>query len=303
MANFSGTIITNKGLDLLAKAIRGTQLTFTRLALGDGLWPTPNSPEQMEALVSEKKSIQIQGIEVVGNGTARLRAVLLNTELQTGFFARELGVFAQDPDLGEILYAVSYAGEQADYIPPGGNIVLESIIDVFVIVSTAEHISAWINDTVVIATKKDIAEHNESQSSHQDIRQQLNTHRNSPDEHNIPQQIQYAITNHEHAQYAKKYLHAQSSASTEWDILHNLGVTYPVVRTYSESTEQVNLSGYCGSGVYCGQEGLYCGGGSTVQAIVLTDIPYNEVVIISQNKLRVRFSTAQQGKAIILGGV
>jgi phage-related tail fiber protein len=303
MANFSGTIITNKGLNLLAKALQGTRLTFTRLALGDGVWPTPHAPEQMEALVSEKKSIQIQGIEITGNGTARIRAVLLNNEIQTGFFARELGIFAQDTELGEILYAVSYAGEQADYIPAGGNIVLESIIDVFVIVSTAEHISAWINDTVVIATKKDIAEHNESQSSHQDIRQQLNTHRNSPDEHNIPQQIQYAITNHEHAQYAKKYLHAQSSASTEWDILHNLGVTYPVVRTYSEDTEQVNMDGFCGAGIYCGQENVYCGGGATVQAIVLTDIPYSEIVIISQNRLRVRFSTAQQGKAIILGGV
>lgn len=303
MANFSGTIITNKGLNLLAKAIQGTQLVFTRLALGDGLWPTPNSPEQMEALVSEKKSIQIQGIEVVGNGTARLRAVLLNTELQTGFFARELGIFAQDPELGEILYAVSYAGEQADYIPAGGNIVLESIIDVFVIVSTAQDVTAWIDDTVVIATKKDIAEHNESQESHQDIRSIISNHKNSPDEHNIPQQIQYAIEHHEHAQYTKKYLHAQSSAASEWDILHNLGVTYPVVRAYSESTEAVNLSGYCGSGIYCGQEGLYCGSGITIQATVLTDIPYTEIVLISENRLRVRFSSARAGKAIILGGV
>lgn len=302
MANFSGTIITNKGLNLLAKAMQGAELVFTRVALGDGVWPQPNSPEQMESLVSEKKSIQIQGIEVVGNGTARIRAVLLNTEIQTGFFARELGVFAQDPELGEILYAVSYAGEQCDYMPPGGNIVVESILDIFVVVSTAEHITAWIDDTVVLATKKDIKEHNESLVSHQDIRQLLNSHKNSPSEHNIPQQISYAIENHQHPQYAKKYLHTQEVAALEWDVLHNLGVTYPVVRAYSESYGQIYLGGYCGSGTYCGQEGVYCGSGAAVNALVLSDIQYSNILILSQNRLRVRFATAQAGKAIILGG-
>lgn len=302
MANFSGTIITNKGLNLLAKAIQGTELAFTRIALGDGVWPQPHNPAEMEELVSEKKSIQIQGIEVTGTGTARIRAVLLNTELQTGFFARELGVFAQDPDLGEILYAVSYAGEQCDYIPPGGNIVVESIIDVFVVVSTAENITAWIDDTVVLATKKDIIEHNESQISHIDIRTKLEEHKNSSSEHNIQQQIEYAINNHEHP-YVKRYLHTQEDSSQEWVILHNLGITYPVIRAYSETTEQINLGGYCGSGVYCGQEGLYCGSGTPVNALKLTDIAYSEILIISQNKLHLRFSSPQAGKALIIGGV
>lgn len=303
MANFTGTIITNKGLNLLAKALQGTKLVFTRLALGDGVWQEPINPAEMNSLISEKKSLQIQGIEIVGNGTARLRAVLLNTEIQTGFFARELGIFAQDPDVGEILYAVSYAGEKCDYIPPGGNIVVENIIDVFVIVSTAQNITAWIDDTVVIATKKDISEHNESPASHQDIRQSFLSHKNSPDEHNIPQQISYAIEHHEHQQYVKKYFHTQSAPALEWDILHNLGVTYPVVRAYSEVTEEIALGGYCGSGVYCGQVELYCGSGTIVNTSKLTDIPYSEIVVISPNRLFVRFSTAQAGKAIIIGGV
>lgn len=282
--------------------MQGTQLLFTRIALGDGVWQGPINPAEMTALVSEKKSIQIQGIEVVGNGTARLRAVLINNEIQTGFFARELGVFANDPEDGEILYAVSYAGEQCDYIPPTGNIVVENIIDVFVIVATAQDITATINDTVVIATKKDIIEHNNSLSSHQDIRQQINAHKNSQEEHNIPQQISYAINNHEHNQYVKKYIHTQAAASIEWDIMHNLNSTYPVVRAYSEHPENIYIGGYCGS-AYCGQSGLYCGSGATINATVLTDMQYSEIVVLSQNRLLIRFSTAQSGKAIIIGGV
>jgi len=303
MANFSGTIITNKGLNLLAKALRGTQLIFTRVAMGDGIWQEPDNPAEMTLLVSEKHSIQIQGIEVVGNGTARIRAVFVNNVLQNGFFARELGVFAQDPEEGEILYAVSYAGDKADYLPPSGNIVIESIIDVFVIVSSAENVTAWINDTVVLATKKDIVEHNESLMSHQNIQQQISAHKNSPNEHNIPQQISYAIENHEHAQYTKKYLHLQQTPALEWDVLHNLNVTYCIVKAYSEDSENVYIGGYCGSGVFCGQDGVYCGQGATISAIKLTDIPYSEILIISPNKIKIRFNNQQQGKAIIIGGV
>ncbi len=303
MANFTGTTITNKGLNLLAKAVGGALLTFTRLALGDGIWPEPHNPAEMTSLVSERHSLQIQNIEVIGNGTARIRAVFLNSALQSGFFARELGIFAQDPEEGEILYAVSYAGDQADYLPPSGNIVIESIIDVLVIVSTADNVTVWINDTVVLATKRDIIDHNESLTAHQNIQNQIQSHKNSPDEHLIPQQIAYAIQNHEHMQYTKKYLHTQQSSQAEWDILHNLGATYCIVKTYSESSETVYLDGYCGSGAYCGQQDIYCGGGVEMQAIKLTDIAYSDILVISQNRLKIRFNASQQGKAIIIGGV
>ncbi len=300
MANFSGTIITNKGLNLLAKALQGAEIVFTRVALGDGLWEGIN-PEHLDSLVSEKHSLPIQGIETTGQGTARIRTVLLNNQIQNGFFARELGVFAQDPELGEILYAVSYAGEQADYIPPGGNITVETILDVYVIVDRAEHVTAWINDTVVLATKQDITEHNESPASHPDIRQWLNAHQNSPYEHNIPQQIQYAIENHGHDQYTKAYIHEQEEESLEWDILHNLNTTVPIVRAYSVSQEEVILGGYCGSGLYCGQEGVFCGNTASVLATKLQDILYSSIVILSQNRALRRFSFGQKGIAKIIG--
>ncbi|WP_051178815.1 phage tail protein [Thermodesulfovibrio thiophilus] len=303
MANFSGTMITNKGLNLLAKAINGTNLTFTRMALGDGFWQENINPVELDALISEKFNIQIQGIELTGTGTARMRGVVTNNMIQAGFFARELGIFAQDPEIGEILYAVSYSGEQADYIPPTGNVFLESVIDAYVVIDRAENVTAVIDDTVVLATKKDIIEHNESLSSHQNIQVLIDDHKKSSSEHQIPEQIQYAITHHDHINYTKRYIHFQQASAIEWSILHNLNTGYPIVQAYQEDTEQINLDGYCGSGAYCGQSGLYCGGGIAINALKLTDIPYSAILIISQNKLLLRFSYPQQGKAIILGGV
>ena len=38
MAEFSGFILTNKGRELLAKAVAGETLTFTKIGNGDGLF-------------------------------------------------------------------------------------------------------------------------------------------------------------------------------------------------------------------------------------------------------------------------
>ena len=127
MANFSGLILTDRGRDILAAALTGETLTFTRVALGDGL--APANPEGLATLVSEKRNAPIQSFAVIGNGTSRIRAIVTNVGLAAGFFAREVGVFATDPDTGsETLYAYANAGDQADYLPAaGGATIVEQL--------------------------------------------------------------------------------------------------------------------------------------------------------------------------------
>jgi len=160
MANFTGTILTRAGRNLLAKAQTGATLTFTRVALGDGILPSNTNLEDLVSLVSEKVSLPITRIEVVGDGTVRLRFVLTNESIETGFFIRELGIFAQDPDNpnNEILYAVSYAGEEADFIPSPQVIRVEHVIDVYTVISNAQNVTAVISDTTALATQRDLTE-------------------------------------------------------------------------------------------------------------------------------------------------
>jgi len=103
MADFRGTVLTQRGRNLLAKAQTGAQLTFTKIKLGDGLWDTSTDPTQLNDLVYPKLNLPIQNIRVVGDGTVQLRFVLTNAGLSQGFFMRQIGIYAQDPDLGEIL--------------------------------------------------------------------------------------------------------------------------------------------------------------------------------------------------------
>jgi len=142
MADFRGTILTVKGRNLLAKAQTGATLTFTKIKLGDGLWSTDTDPTQLNDLVSPKLNLPIQDIKVVGDGTVRLRFVLTNTGLSQGFFMREIGIYAQDPDLGEILYAVAYAGDRADFIPSDGVTKVENVVDIYTVIANAQNVTA-----------------------------------------------------------------------------------------------------------------------------------------------------------------
>jgi len=173
MANFNGTILTLRGRSLLAKALTGAKLEFTKVQLGDGVWDSSINPEELTSLVSPKMDLPINDLSMQSDGTARIRAVLTNTGLQEGFFTRELGIFAQNSETGEeVLYAVSYASNP-DFIPADGVTKIEDVIDIYTVVANAQNVTAVISDTVVIATKQDIEEHNQSSQAHLDIRQQI----------------------------------------------------------------------------------------------------------------------------------
>ena len=148
MGAFGGLIITNKGLALQAKAQIGAELNFTRIGVGDGTLggqPIPN----LTSLINEKMSLTITKLKVLSAGKAVVGGVLSNQDVTTGFYFREIGVFAMDPDEGEILYCYGNAGSGAEYIPPGGGPdVIEKQIDLVMIIGNASNVSAEIPSEV-----------------------------------------------------------------------------------------------------------------------------------------------------------
>ncbi|WP_025847589.1 shufflon system plasmid conjugative transfer pilus tip adhesin PilV [Paenibacillus ehimensis] len=150
--------MTKKGLDLQSKAQAGSRLQYTRIAVGDGEF-TGSIPD-LNALVSQKKSLPITKLTSLSGGKAVVGASFSNTGLVTGFYFRELGVFAQDPDIGEILYCYANSGAGAEFIPPGdASNIVEKIIDALVIVGTASNVTAIIDDSLVFATAKEFNAH------------------------------------------------------------------------------------------------------------------------------------------------
>lgn len=157
MGAFGGIILTNKGRNLQAKAQTGVELKYSRIGIGDGQLAGQSIPT-LTKLISEKKSLPLTKLKLQGQGKAVVGTVLSNQEVTTGFYFRELGIYAQDPDEGEILYGYGNSGANAEYIPPaGGADIIEKSIDVIVIVGQAQNVTAVIDSSLVWATHDDVS--------------------------------------------------------------------------------------------------------------------------------------------------
>jgi hypothetical protein len=166
MSTFGGLILTDNGRNLQAKAQTGIQLNYTRIALGDGDMGSTQISE-LNSLINQKHSLEISKLKVYSGGRAVVGTVLTNQDLTEGFYFREIGVFATDPDLGEILYCYGNAGALAEYIPPGnGSDKIEKTIDIQTIVGNAQNVTATINESLVYATVDQLNDHVNNSTIH-----------------------------------------------------------------------------------------------------------------------------------------
>jgi hypothetical protein len=90
-------------------------------------------------------------------GQAVVRVVVKNEGLITGFFAREIGLFAEDPDDGEILYGYTNNENRSDYIPAdGGPDVYRHVIRLVTVIDQAQNVTAIINGDPIGVTEEDL---------------------------------------------------------------------------------------------------------------------------------------------------
>lgn len=153
MGQFGAITQTDKGKVLQSKVQSGALMKFTRIAAGDGQL-NGASITSLNSLISEKKSLTISKLKSTTDGKAIVGTVLSNQSVVSGFYFREIGVFAQDPDVGEILYCYGNAGDLGEYIPAGGGPdVVEKTIDIFTVIGNASNITANIDASLVYETQ------------------------------------------------------------------------------------------------------------------------------------------------------
>ena len=152
MAKFNGFILTEKGRELLAKGLSGETITFTKMAIGDGISLT--SERERTALVNQITTLPILNINVKRNGTCEINALLTNKSVTTGFYIKELGIFAHGNDNVEILYAYNIS-TSPDFVPPfsANNVVEIEYVDT-IIVDQVANITAVIDPSITYITKK-----------------------------------------------------------------------------------------------------------------------------------------------------
>ena len=157
MAAFINNDITAAGLLVLAKGVAGQQINYTKIVLGDGYLEEGQTPRSLTGVVSPKATIDITKCVVNGDGTVTVGGVLTNDQTNDGFYYRELGLYADDPDedVGEVLYCYGNCGDLAEWIPPTGSAtIVEKTIDIVTAIGTATNVTAYI-PADAYATKED----------------------------------------------------------------------------------------------------------------------------------------------------
>ena len=157
MSTFTLNSITVQGLNIIAKLVAGSQLEFTRIAVGDGAMPSDKTPLTVTDLTHKLFDVDINSVVNNDNGSATVKGVFSNTASETGFFYRELGLFAKDPDTKkEILYCYGNAAADAEWISPAGSSsVIEKEVSIITLIGNAEKITVSLKSGIY-TTKEDL---------------------------------------------------------------------------------------------------------------------------------------------------
>ena len=182
MSDYGRIVTTNQGKNMVTESIRTkSAIIFTKISLGDGLL-NGETIETMTGLKHRLLDGNIPKINPLGNGEIEAVSTVSNSELTTGFFARELGLFAKLGEEGEEqLFAYTNAGSNASYIPPNTSVdekmlgIQLGIGDATVQINYQSHLYITYEQL-----EDGIAHHNSDENAHggllQNLKSQLATH-------------------------------------------------------------------------------------------------------------------------------
>lgn len=147
-------VLTKKGAALLAKTPGGQAVPVTRWQMGTGALPAEDNLEDMTQLVQPLKYVPISS--VTNSGRQSLVLGQFVNQGMDAFVWEELGLWAQDPEEGEILYAVGNARGAGEWIEAWVEKVREFIFGMELAFSGTANVTAEISQTLIFATQKDL---------------------------------------------------------------------------------------------------------------------------------------------------
>lgn len=156
MAEFSKLVITSKGQALIAKMLAGSgNVEFTKICASSTQY-TENQLQALTALSGIQQTSLISKITRTNDVAIKVEAAFTNMGLKSGYYMRTLGLYALDPDVGEILYAATVETSGNCYMPPyNGVTVSGAYVQLITTVGNAENVSLNV-DAAAVATIGDV---------------------------------------------------------------------------------------------------------------------------------------------------
>ena len=150
MGAFKSAVITKKGQALLAKVVAGTtKFNFTSIKTSETT--LTGDLASMTGIGTVKQTADVASVIRQNDSNVKVSASFSNANLSTGYYVRNIGLYATDPQEGEILYSISVADEStatADWMPPFNGIGVSSLmVDLVTAVSNASSVNVTVDPT------------------------------------------------------------------------------------------------------------------------------------------------------------
>ncbi|WP_127135292.1 pyocin knob domain-containing protein [Veillonella sp. 3913] len=173
MAQFPGLRLTQQGNQMIIRSTSGResdQLIVTKAILGDG--NLTSSIEGMTNIVSPKLNVSLTNMSNGENGTRVFKFEFDNKTVNTGFYWREVGVYAKNGQNGqEKLIAYSNASGLTSYIPDKNSPIPMQSLQVAIAVGDSTNVAAQIDLGVSV--------------SRADVETLINTHKADANAHGL----------------------------------------------------------------------------------------------------------------------
>lgn len=156
MSTFTKNSVTLKGAVAIAALMAGGTLEFTRIAVGDGNIPEGQTALTMTDLSHHLFDVDINEVYSDSESQATVIGIFNNSQTETGFYYRELGLFAKDPATGaEILFCYGNAGDEAEWISPAGSeSVIEKEVHIVTLVGNATEVKATLKSGIYLTQEQ-----------------------------------------------------------------------------------------------------------------------------------------------------
>ncbi len=156
MAEFSKLVTTKKGQALIAKNWAGTadRPSFTKIIASQQTLKVEDL-EELTALDIVQEA-EVSRVTRTNEVAVMVESAFSNKDLKTGYHMRVLGLYALDPDEGEILYSAAVELSGNDWMPPYNGVTLTgAYIQLITTVGNSEDVSLMVNPAA-LATIADI---------------------------------------------------------------------------------------------------------------------------------------------------
>ena len=159
------------GIALIAKVLAGRcKMRYTRAAVGNGAIPEDMTPKTMAGCAGYVMDAKIAAVTNPIDGECQVTVQIKSDDVASGFYATNIVLFAEDPDLGEVAYTYLSLENEPEWIRPASSIVGKlATFDLIAAVGDVDAVSAVI-DPEAIATigrvEQMIVAHNADPTAH-----------------------------------------------------------------------------------------------------------------------------------------